>query len=104
MVSGFLDTIRKFPNPAEAQALIHEINTLIGFVEKIPTEKFKAITTLLDDVIQLQKQNPGSVEPLKMAVEMVREINNCDIEKLAEMQKVIKEAAKLPIGELLKTG
>lgn len=101
MVSGFLDSLRKLPNPAEATALLKEVNILVECLEKVPSERFKAITNLLDDVIELQKQNPGNTEPLKMAVELVGMINTCDIAKIQEIRQCIKEAGKLPLGDLL---
>jgi hypothetical protein len=102
MVSGLFETLRKLPNPAEANAILREVNILIEHLNKIPPEKIRDVIGLLDDIIALQKLNP-SVEPLKMAVEMVTQINLCDMNKIAEIRGIIKEAAKLPLSELVKS-
>jgi hypothetical protein len=104
MVSGLFSTLSRLPNPAEARLLLHEVNTLADNLAKIPPERIKQVTNLLDDVIELQKQNPGTVEPLKMAVQLICEINKCDMEKITEIRQIIKEAAKLPLSELTKDG
>lgn len=102
MVSGLFSALKGLPNPAEATALLKEVNILADFLTKIPPERIKSITNLLDDVIELQRQHPGDLEPLKMAVELVTEINKCDMEKIAEIRQIMKEAAKLPLSDILK--
>jgi hypothetical protein len=102
MVSGLFKSLSQLPNPAEARVLLSEVNTLAEHLEKIPPERIKAITNLLDEVIELQRQNPGTIEPLKMAVELVQQINQCSMEKLTEIRQIMKEAAKLPLSEIIK--
>lgn len=102
MVSGFINTLKQLPNPAEATALLKEVNILAEHLTKLPQEKFKAVTGLLDDVIELQRQNPGTIEPLRMAVQLVMEINKVDAGTINEIQQLIKEAAKLPLKDLIK--
>jgi hypothetical protein len=102
MVSGLFSSLKQLPNPVEATALLKEVNALAEHLAKIPQERIKAVTGLLDDVIELQKQNHGTTEPLKMAVQLVIEINKADIEKITEIRQIIKEAAKLPLSDLAK--
>jgi hypothetical protein len=101
MVSGLFDTLRKLPNPAEATMLLKEVNALVDHLTKIPPERIKQVTNLLDDVIELQRQNPGNVEPLKMAVQLICEINKCDMEKIVEIRQIMKEAQKLPLKDII---
>lgn len=102
MVSGLFNALKGLPNPAEATALLKEVNTLADYLTKIPPERIKSITNLLDDVIELQRQHPGNIEPLKMAVDLVIEINKVDMEKITEIRQIIKEAGKLPLSEIIK--
>lgn len=85
------------PNVEQATTLLKEVNTLTALLAKIEPEKIKGVTELLNIVRDLMKQSPGDgVEPLHLAVDLVREINHTTPEKLAELRKTIKEAAKLP--------
>ena len=93
--------MRKLPNPAEATMLLKEVNALVDHLTKIPPERIKQVTNLLDDVIELQRQNPGNVEPLKMAVQLICEINKCDMEKIVEIRQIMKEAQKLPLKDII---
>jgi hypothetical protein len=101
MVSGLFNSLSHLPNPTEARLLLQEVNTLADHLTKIPPERIKQVTNLLDDVIELQRQNPGNVEPLKMAVQLVCEINKCDMGKITEIRQIIKEAAKLSLKDII---
>ena len=99
MVSGLFRTLSQLPNPAQAESILREVNTLVENLNKFPPDRIKAITNLLDDVIELQRRNPGGLEPLQMAVALVDQINKCDMEKIKEINLIVKEAAKLPLSE-----
>jgi hypothetical protein len=101
MVSGLFNALGKLPNPAEANSLLQKVNVLAEYLTKLPPERIKSITDLLDKIIELQRQNPG-IETLNKAVELVGMINKCDMEKIAEIRQIMKEASKLPLAELIK--
>ena len=101
MVSGLFNSLSHLPNPTEARLLLQEVNTLADHLSKIPPDRIKQVNNLLDDVIELQRQNPGSIEPLKMAVQLVCEINKCDMEKIVEIRQIMKEAQKLPLKDII---
>ena len=94
--------LRKLPNPNEAGAMLQELNSLIVNVDRIPIEKFKTIVDLLYVILELQKQNPGTIEPLRIANVLICEINKCDAAKIDSIRKIIKEAGKLSLSELMK--
>lgn len=94
------ERLRQLPNPVEATALLKEVNGLADRLMKIPPDRIKQITNLLEDVIELQKLNPGQ-EPLKTAVELIVQINSCEAGKLIEIRQIVKEAGKLPLKEII---
>lgn len=103
MPDGFMKFLSSLPNPAEAATLLKEVNVLVDRLKDTPKGKLDTVKGILDDVVELQRENPG-VEPLKLAVELIKEINQTSEEKIRDIRKVIKEAAKLPqkLPELFK--
>ena len=100
--------IFSFHRPETLQSFLKEGKTLRARLHDFPNLdkaglrecQIKAITNLLDDVIELQKLSPGT-EPLKMACEFVGVIHSMDVAKIQEIRACIKEAGKLPLADIL---